>query len=69
MVREHPDAFPKLSEPILTGRGNGFRIIDTENEEQLTNLTAFWWPFENWNFVPYFNGHDYLKIWRTWSRG
>ena len=68
LVKEHPEEFPKLSEPILTGRGQGFRIIEAENEEQLMNITAFWWPFENWELVPYFNGFDYIKVWRKWNK-
>ncbi|UCH37971.1 MAG: hypothetical protein JSV76_02050 [Candidatus Bathyarchaeota archaeon] len=67
-VRAHPDAFPKLSEPILTGKGHGFRIIEAKNEAQLMNLTAYWWPYEDWTFVPYFDGLEYIKIWRKWNR-
>ena len=68
LLKENPKVFPKLSEPILTGRGQGFRLIEVENEEQLMNITAFWWPFEHWELVPYFNGFDYIKVWQQWNQ-
>jgi len=66
-LKEHPEAFPKLGESCHTGRGKGFRIIEAENEEQLMNLVAFWWPTENWKLIPYFHGSDLLgKAWQRW---
>lgn len=65
-LKNHPEAFPKLGEPILTGGGKGFRIIGAENEEQLLNIVAFWWPTENRKLVPYFNGYDFFKVYRKW---
>jgi hypothetical protein len=57
-LKKYPDEFPKLGKSCMTERGKGFRIIEAENEEQLINLVAFWWPTENWKLVPYFHTPD-----------
>ena len=67
-LKDHPEEFPKLSEIYFTGRGKGFRIIEAENEEQLTNLVVFWWPTEKWNLVPYFERIGFSKAWDKWNK-
>jgi hypothetical protein len=48
-LQEDPSKFPKmLTNTLYTCRGKGFRLIDADNEEQLANLVAFWWPTEDW---------------------
>lgn len=68
LLKDHPEEFPKLSEPILTRKGKGFRIIEAENEEQLMNLVTFWWPTEKWKLVPYFNAFDIGKAYDKWHK-
>ncbi len=48
-LKENPKQFPKmLTSTLFTGRCKGFRVIEAENDEQLTNMIIFWWPTEDW---------------------
>ncbi len=48
-LQEDPSQFPRmLTNTLYTGRGKGFRLIEADNEQQLANLVAFWWPTEDW---------------------
>ena len=65
-MKDHPEKFPKLSEPNFTGRGKGFRIIEADNEEQLVNLLAIWHPTEKWNLVPCLDGNKWIEAFEKW---
>ncbi len=48
-VKEDPRQFPRmLTNTLFTGRGEGIRVIEAENEQQLANMVVFWWPTEDW---------------------
>lgn len=64
-MKENPDAFPKMSPGIHTGRGVGFRLVEG-TEEQLLNLIAIWSPVEEWKLEVYFEASDLAKAWRKW---
>ena len=52
-----PKLFPKmLTNTLYTGRCRGFRVIEADNEQQLANLVAFWWPTEDWGFEAVIDG-------------
>ena len=53
-LEKNPEKFPKmLTNTCFTGRCEGFRLIEADNEEQLKNLIAIWWPTEDWKLKAY----------------
>ncbi len=66
-LKKTPEKFPKMGKSCHTGRGKGFRLIEAENEEQLTNLVGLWYPTENFKLVPYFYGPDLMGSVQKWS--
>ena len=68
-MKENPDQFPKmLTNTCFTGRCKGFRLIEADNEEQLMNLVALWWPTENWRLEAYLEaGETFSKASQKWN--
>jgi hypothetical protein len=64
-IEKHPDRYPKLQAAYMTGLCSGFRIIEAENEKQLTQLVMFFYPLERWEIKPIFEGKSVSQIWRT----
>lgn len=58
-LKETPEKFPKmLTNTCFTSRCKGFRLIEADNEEQLKNLIAIWWPTENWKLEAYLDNDE-----------
>jgi hypothetical protein len=67
-LEENPDDFPKMSESLHTGNGEGFRLVEG-TEEQLANLVAIWSPVEDWKLEVYLEakpGSPYTKALQRW---
>jgi hypothetical protein len=69
-LKETPEKFPKmLTKTCFTGRCTGFRLIEADNEEQLKNLIAIWWPTENWKLEAYLeNDEKFQKAFQTYAQ-
>ena len=63
-IKKYPDRYPKLHTAYMTGLCSGFRIVEAENEEQLTQLVMFFYPLERWDIKPIFNGKSVSQVWR-----
>jgi hypothetical protein len=63
-IEQFPHRYPKLHPAALTGLCSGFRIIEAENEEQLTQLVMFFYPLERWQIKPIFEGKKVSQVWR-----
>ena len=68
-LKETPEKFPKmLTNTCFTSRCKGFRLIEADNEEQLKNLIAIWWPTENWKLEAYLdNDETFQKAFQTYA--
>jgi hypothetical protein len=64
-LEQHPEAFPKMGESIMTSRGEGFRLVEG-TEEQLMNLVAIWTPVEEWKLEVYFHSEDLVNASNRW---
>jgi len=63
-IEKFPERYPKLHTVYMTGLCSGFRIIEAENEEQLTQLVMFFYPLERWQIKPIFEGKKVSQVWR-----
>ncbi len=63
-MEKYPDRYPKLHTAFMTGLCSGFRIIEAENEYQLTQLVMFFYPLERWEIKPIFEGKSVSQVWR-----
>jgi len=63
-IEKYPDRYPKLHTAYMTGLCSGFRIVEAENEEQLTQLVMFYYPLERWDIKPIFEGKSVSQVWR-----
>lgn len=61
---ETPELYPRLHPSYMTGRCKGFRIIEADSDEQLIRLAMHFYPHENWEFTPIFEGAKVSEIWR-----
>lgn len=68
-LEENPEKFPKmLTNTCFTGRCKGFRLIEADNEEQLKNLIAIWWPTEDWKLEAYLDSDEtFQKAFQTYA--
>ena len=64
LIEAEPDKYPKLHPSYMIGLGQGFRIIEAVNEDQIMRLVMHFYPLENWNMEPIFEGQRVSKIWR-----
>ena len=64
-MKEHPEAFPKMSPGIHHGRGVGLRLVEG-TYEQMANLVGIWQPVEEWKLEVYFEAEDLAKAVRRW---
>ena len=60
-----PDGYPTLLPSYMTGLGEGFRVVDAENEDQLIRLIMHFHPLERWRLEPVFEGSRVSKIWNA----
>jgi hypothetical protein len=61
-LKKNPKKFPKmLTKTCFTGRAEGFRLIEADNEEQLKNLIAIWWPTEDWKLIAYLDNDETMQ--------
>jgi len=44
----------------MIGLGQGFRIIEAENEDQIMRLVMHFYPLENWDMEPIFEARAQL---------
>jgi hypothetical protein len=65
MMAKDPDGYPALLPSYMTGLGEGFRVVDAENEDQLIRLIMHFHPLERWRLEPVFEGAQVSKIWNT----
>lgn len=63
-IEKYPDRYPILHTAYMTGLCSGIRIIEAENEEQLTQLVMFFYPLERWQIKPIFEGKKVSHVWR-----
>lgn len=61
-MKEHPGEYPKLSPSYMTGRFEGYREVEAENEEQLIRLVMHFHPEEKWKLMPIFRGSTVSKV-------
>ena len=64
LMERSPEKYPKLHPSYMIGLGQGFRVIEAENEDQIMRLVMHFYPLENWNLEPIFEGSKVSKIWR-----
>ena len=64
LMEGDPSKYPKLHPSYMIGLGRGFRIIEAENEDQIMRLVMHFYPLENWDMEPIFEGQRVSKIWR-----
>lgn len=63
-IERSPEKYPRLFPSYMTGLCKGFRIIEADDEEQLIRLAMHYFPEEEWEFTPIFEGAKVSEVYQ-----